>query len=116
MMTMKSDIAQQYICEQIETYERIRASFPALSLGDHFLGYDLVNSVRETLAVLRDVRDEIKTAQTYGEVKATLDELRVDYGKYGLTDVETHDRAVSILIRIINYLNDMYAREAGYFD
>ena len=116
MKTMKSTIAQKYIREQIETYERIRASFPALSLDDHFLGYDLVNSVRETLAVLRDVRDEIKAAQTYGEVQATLLELYKIYREEGVMDVEDNARAVSILSSIYNAIIDLYAAEACILD
>lgn len=70
---------KQYIDEQIAAYEGIRASFPKGDAAYNFLDFDLLNTVRETLTVLYDVKSEIKRAASWEEIKAALREVRSWY-------------------------------------
>ena len=97
-------IAIDYIQDQINTYERIKESFPALSPFDHFLGYDIVNSVRVTLNVLYFTMRKIKRAKDHEEVKSVL----LDLWKC-LNDEPTDELPAEIVMSIINHIDALYA-------
>lgn len=103
-MNATAKIAIDYIQDQINTYERIKESFPALSPFDHFLGYDIVNSVRVTLNVLYAAMSEIKHAKDHEEVKSALMDLWQD-----LNDEPADEMPAGIVMNIINHIDALYA-------
>ena len=80
---MKLSIAtvKDYITEQISIHEAIKASFPHLSIDDHHICHGLFCIVRDTLAVLYDLRSEVCDADSYDDFKAVMDDMLCDYRK-----------------------------------
>lgn len=103
-MNATAKIAIDYIQDQINTYERIKESFPTLSPFDHFLGYDIVNSVRVTLNVLYATMSEIKRAKDHEEVKSVLMDLWQD-----LNDEPNDEMPAEIVMNIVNHIDELYA-------
>lgn len=103
-MNATAKIAIDYIQDQINTYERIKESFPSLSPFDHFLGYDIVHSVRVTLNVLYFTMSEIKHAKDHEEVKSALMGLWQD-----LNDEPTDEMPAEIVMNIVNHIDSLYA-------
>lgn len=114
---MTSATAKTYIREQIEIYERIRASFPALHPGDaYFFGYDIVNATLESLTMLYFVAGEIGAAQTDSDVQTILDDLLDEIRAEGVTGIEDKDRAISLICSIRSAIGTLYDADAGYLD
>lgn len=102
-MFKTSKVAIDYIQDQINSYERIKESFPSLSPFDHFLGHDIVKSVRVTLNVLYFAMSEIKHAKDQEEVKSALLDLWKD-----LNEEPTEEMPAEIVMNIINHIDALY--------
>ena len=99
-MFKTSKVAIDYIQDQINSYERIKESFPSLSPFDHFLGHDIVKSVRVTLNVLHFAMSEIKHAKDQEEVKIALLDLWTD-----LNEEPNEEMPAEIVMNIINHID-----------
>lgn len=73
------DIIKTYLDEQIAAYKAILASFPKLSMDDHFIGHGLYCSVRDTLHLLVELKVEANDAKSCEEFWAVYSDIRSEY-------------------------------------
>lgn len=106
---MSATIAKDFINAQHATFKSINESFPALSMGDHFLGYEAANLVWDTLYVLADIRLIMDEAHTMDEMMALLEEMREEYTRGAIpSGCRVEKNVVDVINRIIRAVTDLY--------
>lgn len=109
---MSANIAKEYINDQFATFKRINESFPALSMDDHFLGYEAANLVWDTMYVLFDIRLIMDEAHTKDEMMAMLEEMREEYISGAIPNgCRVEKNAVDAINSIIRNVFDLYCKE-----